>query len=270
MPFVTHFMSPEGEKLPIAASELAVVEIPAAGSADLGGWSVVATPGKYTRCLDLAAPADSAILPSNQSLITYHGLTITHDAQGEQWVLQLDSLPAQACTLTLIFIHCENGGEPLVLPALGSGGGGDTSALQEQINELRAEMETEDLCTTLASLSASVTINEVRVIILLYASRITKRGTYNINSVPSFLRFLTQKTVARASNLSMLVFVGDDPVYHAIAPNMYRDSNGGHHVQFLFQLPGETELKYYDVSLPYECVYSVEQKDIFAPGDEEL
>lgn len=116
MPLVTHFKSPEGEKLPIAASELAVVEIPAASSTDLGGWSDVATPGKYTRTLDLAAPADSAILPSDQSLITDHGLTITHDAQGEQWVLQLDSLPAEACTLTLLFIHCENGGQPLVLP----------------------------------------------------------------------------------------------------------------------------------------------------------
>lgn len=124
MPFVTHFKSPAGDDLPIAASELAVVEVPAAGSDYLGDWSEVATPGKYTRYLDLAAPADSAILPSDQSLITDHGLTITHDEQGGQWVLQLDSLPAEACTLALLFIHCENGGEPLVLPALGGGGGG--------------------------------------------------------------------------------------------------------------------------------------------------
>lgn len=135
MPLVTHFKSPEGEQLPIAASELAVVEIPAAGSTDLGDWSDVAVPGKYTRYLDLAAPADSAILPSDQSLITDHGLTITHDAQGEQWVLQLDSLPEDAVTLTLIFIHCENGGQPLVLP-LGGCGAGANIVTADSVTEL--------------------------------------------------------------------------------------------------------------------------------------
>lgn len=120
MPLVTYFKSPDGDDLPIAAAELVTVAVPAAGSAAMANWSDAADPGKYTRFLDLAAPADSAILPSDQSLITDHGLTITHDAQGEQWVLQLDSLPAEACTLTLIFIHCENGGQPLVLPLGGS------------------------------------------------------------------------------------------------------------------------------------------------------
>ena len=38
MAFVTHFESPDGEKLPIAAGACYAIRIPAAGAADKGNW----------------------------------------------------------------------------------------------------------------------------------------------------------------------------------------------------------------------------------------
>ncbi len=126
MPFVTHFKSPTGEVLPISAASKLTVEIPAAGSADLRGWSNTMVPGKYARNVESEAFADSAILPSctDPSVITDHGLEVSYDKQAATWVLQLDSLPAAACTLTLLFITCENDGVPFMLPLGGDGSAG--------------------------------------------------------------------------------------------------------------------------------------------------
>lgn len=79
------------------------VAVPAAGSIYLQGWSDRDVPGKYTRWLSLDAPANSSVGVSSPSLVANHGLTVTYEAQREAWVLQLDSLPAAACTLTLTF-----------------------------------------------------------------------------------------------------------------------------------------------------------------------
>ena len=111
MPYITHFKSPEGEKLPIAAATQYKVVIPAAGSEDLQGWSDTMVTGKITRVL-LDPSADSVILPScaDPNVFTDHGLTITYDEQGEQLVLQLDSLPDAEAVLYLLVQHAVEGG----------------------------------------------------------------------------------------------------------------------------------------------------------------
>ena len=112
MPFITHFESLEGDKLPIAAATQYRVAIPAAGSADLGGWDNVSTQDKYTYLSQQEIPADSVIIPActDPNVFTEHGLTITYDEQGGQWVLQLDSLPAAEAVLYLLVHHAVEGG----------------------------------------------------------------------------------------------------------------------------------------------------------------
>lgn len=144
MPYVTHFKSPEGEMLPIAAATQYKVVIPAEGSEDLQGWSTTMVTGKFTRVL-LDQSDDGAVLPycPAPNLFTDHGLTITYDEQGKQLVLQLDSLPAEACTLELLFIACDNNGKLLVLPALGKEAVESTEILTfdsvEEMNAYEAE-----------------------------------------------------------------------------------------------------------------------------------
>ena len=126
MAFITEFKSPEGEKLPIAASTLVTVEVPAAGSADKGNWMQAAesTPAPYNQQAGHNAPKHSAVIPhcTDPSVFTDHGLRIDYEEQLQGWVLWIDSLPAEACTLTLLFINHSTEGTPCVLPALG----GDT------------------------------------------------------------------------------------------------------------------------------------------------
>lgn len=126
MPFITEFKSPEGEKLPIAASKLITVEIPAAGG-NLGDWSQAAASGAwYNQQACLNAPRDSAVIPhcTDPSVFTDRGLRIDYEEQLDGWVLWIDSLPAEACTLTLLFINHSTEDTPVVLPALGVGGRG--------------------------------------------------------------------------------------------------------------------------------------------------
>ena len=127
MPLVTHFESPTGEKLLIAGASALKVEIPAAGSDDLGGWEPAADGGPYyDQEAAAGAPKNSAVLPSctDPSAITDHGLRIEFDEQLQDWVLWIDSLPETACTFTLLFINHSTEDTPLVLPALGVGGSG--------------------------------------------------------------------------------------------------------------------------------------------------
>lgn len=128
MPFVTHFKDTDGNQLPIAASTLATVEIPAAGSADKGDWHQAAesTTAHYNQQAGHNAPKNSAVIPhcTDPSVFTDHGLRIEYEEQLQGWVLWIDSLPETACTLTLLFINHSTEGTPCVLPALGVGGGG--------------------------------------------------------------------------------------------------------------------------------------------------
>lgn len=121
MPFVTHFKSPEGEQLQIAASELVTVEIPAAGSDDLGDWRQTTGGVYYMENTFTDATAACAVIPhcTDPSAITNHGLRIEFDEQRQDWVLYIDSLPETACTLTLLFINHSTEDTPCVLPALG-------------------------------------------------------------------------------------------------------------------------------------------------------
>lgn len=125
MPFVTHFKDTDGQQLPIAASTLVTVEIPAAGSADKGGWMQAAqdTTEHYNQQAGHSAPKSSAVIPSctDPSVFTDHGLRIEYEEQLQGWVLWIDSLPAEACTLTLLFINHSTEDTPVVLPALGGG-----------------------------------------------------------------------------------------------------------------------------------------------------
>lgn len=128
MPFVTHFKDTDGKQLPIAASTLVTVEIPAAGSADKGGWMQAAqdTTEHYNQQAGHDAPKHSAVIPSctDPSVFTNNGLRIEYEEQLQGWVLWIDSLPETACTLTLLFINHSTEDTPVVLPALGRGGGG--------------------------------------------------------------------------------------------------------------------------------------------------
>lgn len=134
MPFVTHFKNTDGQELPIAASTLITVEIPAAGSTAKGDWLQAAdsTTEHYNQQAAVNAPKSSAVIPhcTDPSVFTDHGLTINYEEQLQGWVLWIDSLPETACTLTLLFINHSTEGAPCVLPVLGGGGASGGGGLQ--------------------------------------------------------------------------------------------------------------------------------------------
>lgn len=140
MPFVTHFESPEGERLQIVATELVTVAVPAAGSADLGDWRQTTGGTYYMENTFTDATAACAVLPhcTDPSAITDHGLRIEFDEQFQDWVLHIDSLPAEACTLTLLFINHSTEDTPCVLPAMGIGGGATNVLTFDSVEEMNA------------------------------------------------------------------------------------------------------------------------------------
>ena len=108
-----------------AAALRYTVEIPEAGGST-GDWVQAAPDGAwYNQQALYSAPTNSAVLPSctDPTVFTDHGLRIVYEEQLDGWVLWIDSLPENACTLTLVFIPCGNETEPCVLPALGVGSG---------------------------------------------------------------------------------------------------------------------------------------------------
>lgn len=121
MSFVTHFKSPEGQDLQIAASELVTVEIPAAGSADLGNWRQNGAEGQYSCQSFTDATAACVVLQSctDPSVFTDNSLRVVYEEQLQDWVLWIDVLPETACTLTLLFINHDTEDAPMVLQALG-------------------------------------------------------------------------------------------------------------------------------------------------------
>lgn len=140
MPFVTHFKSPAGEDLQIVAAELVTVEVPAVGSADLGDWHQGAGDAYYMQNTFTDAPANCAVLQSctDPSAITNHGLRIEFDEQFQDWALWVDSLPETSCTLTLLFINHSTEDTPVVLPALGVGGGATNVLTFDSVEEMNA------------------------------------------------------------------------------------------------------------------------------------
>lgn len=114
MAFVTHFESPEGEKLPIAAGACYAIRIPAAGSADKGSWLTPAegTTAHYNQ-LHIDADENSALIPSctDQSVFTDHGLRIEYEEQLQGWVAWIDSLPEAEAVLHLLVLNAVEGGE---------------------------------------------------------------------------------------------------------------------------------------------------------------
>lgn len=92
---------------PGEASQQFTVEIPAAGSTDKGDWMQAAesTTKHYNQITVHNAPKSSevSLTCTDPSVITEHGLTINYEEQLDGWVLWIDSLPATACTLTLLF-----------------------------------------------------------------------------------------------------------------------------------------------------------------------
>lgn len=109
MAFISHFLSPEGEQLPIAAATQYKVAIPAATAEDLQGWALYN--GTYLRQIQLdGLTSDTAVHVSCavDDIFTTHGLYITTDDNLLE--LQLTSLPEAATVLYLLVHHAVEGG----------------------------------------------------------------------------------------------------------------------------------------------------------------
>lgn len=124
MPLVTHFRSPEGDLLPIAAAAQYTVEIPAAGSEDLKGW--LPERDVYMRRIMLEGVTEEMAVHVScpvGAIFTEHGLYVTQDVGVESFIdLELSSLPAAATSVHLLVQHAEGGGA-VYMPVVGQSGG---------------------------------------------------------------------------------------------------------------------------------------------------
>jgi hypothetical protein len=136
MPLVTHFRSPEGDLLPIAAAAQYTVEIPAAGSEDLKGWWLERD--VYMRRIMLEGVTEEMAVHVScpvGAIFTEHGLYVTQDVGVESFIdLELSSLPAAATSVHLLAQHAEGGGA-VYMPVVGQGGSGSTTELEQLVQQ---------------------------------------------------------------------------------------------------------------------------------------
>ena len=138
MPFITHFRSPEGDLLPIAAAAQYTVEIPAAGSEDLKGWWLERD--RYMRLINLEGVTEEMAVHVGcgvDAIFTEHGLYVTQDAGDECLTIELElsSLPAAATCVYLLTQHAEGGGA-VYMPVVGQGGSGFPTEVFDLSNEI--------------------------------------------------------------------------------------------------------------------------------------
>lgn len=104
------------------SAELVTIEVPAANAADKGKWIESADGGYYRENTFTDASASSAVLQSctNVKAFTENGLRLEYNYD---WEIRIDSLPATACTMFLLFIPHDVEDEPCIFPPLGTGSG---------------------------------------------------------------------------------------------------------------------------------------------------
>lgn len=109
MAYITHFQTPEGEQLRIAAATQFKVVIPAATAEDLQGWFL--DHGVYVRKLIRDWFTEDMVVQvscDNADVFTEHGLTVTLDNTLIE--LELTSLPTDETVLYLLVHHAVEGG----------------------------------------------------------------------------------------------------------------------------------------------------------------
>lgn len=102
---------------------LVTIEVPAAGAASKGDWIESVNGSYYRENTFTDAPAGSAVLQtcSDVKAFTENGLRLEYN---HDWEIRIDSLPAAACTMFLLFIPHDVEDEPCIFPPLGVGSGG--------------------------------------------------------------------------------------------------------------------------------------------------
>lgn len=106
--------------------ELVSINVPAASATDKGKWIKGGAGGYYMENTFTDAPAGSAAFQSctDVKAFTENGLRLEYK---DDWEIRIDSLPATACTMFLLFIPHDVEDEPCIFPPLGVGSGSGTT-----------------------------------------------------------------------------------------------------------------------------------------------